>query len=318
MALFLSAPIAAPTAVARAEDETPIRTLALTETGGDLYFQGSVKTIRETAADGTKTTESEQFFEETLDLSGKGYIYHPNLLEWSGSLQLGLIQELLAINQVNDRSKGNVLGYNLSALVLREQPVSFSLFSSRSQQFIDRDFASRTDLLYGQSGVQVFTKGDRPMSLLLEQVNVTEDSGLRLDQRTTKLLEFKAADQSNPDRLLQLTYDHEATDETVTTRPILGSPATVNQLPYVRDELNLSSALRFGPPDLQNRFDTHARLLDRTGAFPETTEELDADLELAHSDTLSSFYRAVYLSDRSERRYQPHVQRRGRRHQAHL
>jgi hypothetical protein len=300
MALLLPATIGALPAVGRADDPTPVRTLALTETGADLFFQGSSKSVRETAADGTKTTETEQFLEEALDVRGKGYIYHPNLLEWYGSLRLGLTQEQLTINQQSERPNGKLLGYNISGLFLREKPISLSLFSSRSQQFIDRDFASRTDLQYGRSGIQVIKKGDYPMSLLLERVDVREDSGLRLDQRTTNLLEFRASDQSNPNRLLQLTYDHEATDETVTTRPQLGGTTTVDRLPFIRDELDLASTLYFGPSDLQNRFTAHARLLNRTGSYPETTEEFDASLELMHSDTLSTFYRILYLSDQTD------------------
>ena len=300
---LLLAALAAPGGSARAAQRTPIQPLGLTDTGGELYLRGNFKSVTQTASDGTKSVEDDKFFEETLELRGRGYVYHPNLLDWFGSVRLGLTQQEITIDQQKQSSSGNLLGYNLSGLFLREKAVSASVFSSQSQQMIDRDFASSTKLEYGRTGVQLLKKGDLPMSLLVERVTMKEDSGLRLDDRTTDHLRFTAADQRNPNRLLELIYDREAVDETIITRPLGvggGGASETDRFPYTRDELNLNGLVRFGPADLQSRFGAHARMMDRVGTFPDRVREGDASLDLAHTKTFSTFYRGLYLLDETD------------------
>lgn len=298
---MLLAALLVPAAAGQAAQRVPVQALGLTETGGEIFLRGSFKDETQTAADGTQTTETEKFFEEVLELRSKGYVYHPNLLDWFADLRLGLTQEMININQQSQNSNGNLLGYNVAGLFLREKPVSFSAFSSRNQQFISRDFARRTELINTRHGAQVVTKGEFPMSLMFEQVEVREVSDLRTDERRTRHLRFTAADQRDRDRTLELSYDHEDTDETITFAPPKGGGAsTVDHLPVRRDEVNVHGSWQWGPGPLKSRLTGNARVLDRAGNFPDKIRAGDLALNLQHTQTFSTFYRALYNQDQTE------------------
>ena len=306
LALLLAAPflpIAAllvPAAPARAAQRVPVQALGLTDTGGEIFLQGSFKNQTQTSADGSTTTESERFFQEILELHAKGYAYHPNLLDWFADLRLGLTQELININQQTQNSNGNLLGYNVAGLFFREKPVSFSAFSSRNQQFIARDFARSTELTNSRNGAQITTKGEVPLSLMFEKVDVTEIDELRTDVRSTRHLRFTAADQRDPNRTLALAYDHEDTDETMTFNSPGGGTPTVDNLPVRRDEVVVHGAQQFGPGPVKSRVAGNVRALDRAGNFPEKLLAGDLSLNLQHTQSFSTFYRALYNQDQTD------------------
>jgi len=298
--VVLAAALLAPVAAARAARPTPIQPLGITQFGGDLLINGNMQTQSQTAPDKTVTTESENFFDETLSIHGSGYIYHPNLLEWFGDVRGGLVQQSITVNGQTSAGPGQVKGYNISGIFLREKPVSVTLFSSDTSSVINRDFASSTNLHSTRNGGQVMLKGDVPMTLMFEKVMVDENSGLRTDLRTTKHTRFTATQQKFKDANIELTYDHEETAETVTFRPSQGGDQTVNQLPYRRDAADLTGLIKFGEVDNPSQFGFNARMLNRVGTFIERMRGGDVRLELAHTKSFSTFYNAQYNRDQTE------------------
>ena len=73
--IVMAAAIVAPGAAARAAGPTPIRPLGITQFGGDLLINGNMHTQSQTTPDKKVTTESENFFEETLSIRTSGYVY---------------------------------------------------------------------------------------------------------------------------------------------------------------------------------------------------------------------------------------------------
>jgi hypothetical protein len=289
-----------PAAPARAKERTPIQPLGITQLGGDLLISGNMQTQSQTAPDKTVTTESEQFFDETLSINSAGYIYHPNLLEWFGGIRGGLVQQSITVNNQTTVGPGQIKGYNISGLFLREKPVSVMLFSSDMRSFINRDFASSTDLKSTRNGGQIMLKGDVPMTLMFEKVTMDENSGLRTDLRTTRHIKYTASQQRFKDAQIDFFYDHEETDEAVTFRPSQGGQQITDRLPYVRDEANLMSLTKFGPAEHQSTLGLHGRTMQRLDTFPERVRSGDLNLDLAHTKSFSTFYRASYSEDQTD------------------
>jgi len=296
----MAAALAAPAAGARAAGRTPIQPLGITQFGGDLLINGNMQTQSQTAPDKTVTTESERFFEETLSVNSTGYVYHPNLLEWFGDVRVGLVQQSITVNNQTNAGLGQIKGYNISGLFLREKPVSLMLFSSDMRSFINRDFASSTDLKSTRNGGQIMLKGDVPMTLMFEKVTMDENSGLRTDQRTTRHIKYTASQQRFKDAQIEFKFDHEETDETVTFRPSQGGQQTTDHLPYVRDEADLMSLIKFGAAEHPSTLGLHGRTLQRLGTFPERIRSGDLNLDLAHTKTFSTFYRALYSETQTD------------------
>jgi hypothetical protein len=259
-----------------------------------------MQTQSQTAPDKTVTTESEKFFDETLSINSAGYIYHPNLLEWFGGIRGGLVQQSITVNNQTNDGPGQIKGYNISGLFLREKPVSVMLFSSDMRSFINRDFASSTDMRSTRNGGQVMLKGDVPMTLMFEKVTMDENSGLRTNQRTTRHIKYTASQQRFKDAQIDFFYDHEETDQTVTFRPSQGGQQTTDRLPYIRDEADLRSLTKFGPAEHQSTLGLHGRTMQRLDTFPERVRSGDLNLDLAHTKTFSTFYRASYSEDQTD------------------
>ena len=296
----MAAALAAPGAAARAAGPTPIRPLGITQFGGDLLINGNMHTQSQTTPDKKVTTESENFFEETLSIRTSGYVYHPNLLEWFADVRGGLVQQSITVNNQTTAGPGQVKGYNISGTFLREKPLSLMLFSSDASSVINRDFASSTNLHSTRNGGQVMLKGDVPMTLMFEKVMVDESSGLRTDLRTTKHTRFTASQQRFKDAHIELNYDHEETAETVTFSPSQGGDQTVDQLPYRRDAADLTGLIKFGEADNPSQFGFNTRMLNRVGTFLERMRGGDVRLDLAHTKTFSTFYNAQYVRDQTE------------------
>jgi hypothetical protein len=296
----MAATLLAPAAGARAAGRTPIQPLGITQFGGDLLLRANLQNRTQQTRGSPPDTESEKFFEETLSFKSAGYIYHPNLLEWFGDIRGGLVQESITVNNQTNAGPGQIKGYNISGLFLREKPVSMMLFSSNMQQFINRDFASSTDLRNTRNGGQIMLKGDVPMTLMFEKVTVDEFSGLRTDLRTTRHTRFTASQQKFRDAQIDFTYDHEETEETVTFTPQQGGQSTTDFMPYKRDEADLMSLIKFGEAEHPSQLALHGRTMQRLGSFPDRIRSGDFLLDLAHTKSFSTFYRGMYDQDQTD------------------
>jgi hypothetical protein len=278
---------------------TPIRPFAVTDVGGEVFIEGTSGRHDEATGPGVETEEDDLFLEEGVEVRSQGYAYHPNLLEWTADLRVGLSQERITVNDGNRDSDGDLLGYNLTGLFLKEKPVSVHAFASRSDEFIHRDFARSIDLETERQGVEISTRGPAPMSLLLERRSLRELSDVRLDEEETRHLRYSISHRPSQDAMIELIYDHEETDETITSFLTAGPPIT-DDLPDRADEITLNATRRFGEGPEKHRAAGHVRALDRRGFFPNRILAANGSLDLVHSDSLASFYRADYIQDDTE------------------
>ncbi len=280
------------TGPAHAQKGAPIQSINIVDIGGDLLFEGHYRKDHETrGASGLTTDEKDLFFREQIELRLGGYSYHPNLFDWDAALRLGVSQQRIDINQDSFDSDGTIVGYNLSGILLKEKPVSVRVYASKAEEFIDRSFARSIELDSRAHGAEVYFKSSVPISLLFEQSHTREESDLRIDDEQTDYLRFKVTDDRDRDWFTVFTYEHEDTDETSTFLSS-SSPPTPQDLPDRRDELNLSNRWRFGDGLNPHRLSGSTRLLRRRGAFFNDLFSINQRLDLYHSETFSTFYRA--------------------------
>ena len=283
-----------------AQTSEPIQPVSLTDIGGELFFRSHYRTEDEDRAGGGTTRERDLLFEEGIDLRTQGYFYHPNLIDWDADLRLGFEQQKTDIDRDRQRSNGTLLGYDLSALLLKQKKVSGRVFASQSQDFISRDFARNTELDSMRQGAEMLVRGDYPMSFSFEHLNIQETSDVRDDDQETFLGRFNIQTQKNPDFFTDLTYEHESTSETSTFFSPTGGPGIPNDLPTERDEVNISNLWRFGDGPRKHRLSGRFRAMSRRGFFKNDIVSFNQLLELNHSDTLTSFYRLGVDLDKTE------------------
>lgn len=298
--VLAAAVLAAASPALAQQSRTPIAPLRIIDYGGDLYVRGDVRRETETVSgSSTSTNERDSFFEEGLDLRGAGYVYHPNLLDWDASVQLGLNQERITIDENSRNTRGTLSGYSFTGVVLKEKPVSLRLFASQRSSVLARDFTQHTDLTSRRTGFEVFSKGTVPMGLLVERSSLDETGFPRENRKTTDYLRYRITDQRNENRVTTLTYEHEDTDETSTFFAQEGGPGTKQPLPVRRDEANVSALWRFGPEKHPHSFSGRLRALDRRGFFPDRVLTADGQIDLAHTETFSTFHHFFYNRDQT-------------------
>ncbi len=275
----------------------PIRNFQVTSIQGEAYVETEYRSREETSRAGTQTRDRELFFEEGIELDMRSYIYHPNLLDLSTTLRLGFDQQLREVNGEDRNGSGTLVGYDLSALVLREKPVSLFAFASRTDDIISRDFGESVDLNRTRQGFELLTKGDFPTSLFYEFSTLDEVSDLRTEDESTHLLRFRIADQRDADFFSDFTYEFENTEATSVFTPV-GGGATTTQSPIQRHEAKVTNRWRAGPQD-QLLFSGGARALQRRGSFERDLYRFDQSLDWTHTEFFDTFYRFQYDDDRT-------------------
>ena len=284
-------------------EEQPIAPFRILDWGGDLFANARIQNERQTTSRTPAQKESEIFAEEGIDMRARGYVYHPNLMEWDASVRLGLLQDDLTVNQDKFDTNGTLLGYNLSALLFKEKFVSFRPFASQDQDTHARDFAPSVQTKDQRYGLETDTKGPFPASLLLEEV-INHQTGDSLDvDKTTQHLRFSIADQRNSDWMTQLVYDHQDIAET----DVLSSPdstgSSSQDLPAHIDEVDLINLWKFGPGPDKSSLTGRVHGLNQTGFYEDKDFLVDQLLNLQHTKTFSTFYHLLY--DNDQENFQP-------------
>ncbi|MCC7147062.1 MAG: hypothetical protein IT443_11510 [Phycisphaeraceae bacterium] len=277
-------------AAAQGRKEAPIQSFRIIDFGADLFSENEMRTRRETRSSGGTTTETQMIFQQGVDLKSRGYVYHPNLVDWNATLRLGANEQMIDVNGRNNDSTGSLLGYDLSALILQEKPISFDTFASSSQSIQDRNFARLVEVKRERQGIEMFTKGDYPMLFHYDHATLEETGDLRDMEEETHLFRFGVSTEEDEDFYNNLSYEHEETDSTSTFHPPGGGADTVDSLPITRDDLNYTNRWIFGQGDHEKIVTGRARAMQREGFFPNTVLDFDQRLDWEHSDTLASFY----------------------------
>ncbi|MDD4891308.1 MAG: hypothetical protein PHU85_15410 [Phycisphaerae bacterium] len=274
----------------------PVRPFAITSYSGELYVDGDMRRQSEKSGGATTISQQETMLEEGLRLQGQGYIYHPNLFDMFGMINLGEMQEETVVNGLNTPMRGHLRGYNLSGVFLKEKPISLRVFAMSNSSITSREFTTPVTTDRTDYGFEWFTKGRLPMRLLAERLTQHEVSDQRTDDRTTDHLRYNVADRRSNDHITEFTWDREKVAE---TESFPGGSSL--SLPSTKDEFTLNTVQQFGPAQPnRNRFNGQFRWLDRTGFFPEQGRTADLGLELNHTKTLATFYRLFFDKDQTD------------------
>jgi len=286
---WLAAPLEA-----QDRQKAPLQLFRLLDSGGHLYLRGRAQNENQSqSSTGQTTRQTDRSIEEGLDLHGSGYAYHPNLLDWEAGVRLGAAQEWLTLDSRQMKSNDRLLGYNLTGTFLKEKPVSFRAFASQDQNLRQRDFARSAVVSDQRQGMEIWSKGPVPLTLLAEQIRSTETSEIRDIDKQTRHLRFSATDQRSPDWMTQLVLDHQDTAETSTFFPSGAGTGTTEDFPDQADEAELTNRWRWGPGEDKHSLTGRIRALDRRGFFPNRVLSAEEQLVLIHSKTFSTYYRAL-------------------------
>jgi hypothetical protein len=269
-----------------------VRPVQVNDVSGYIEFVARQREDEQRSKVGTgRQTSKETIFEENLQLEADGYVYHPNLLEWTVAGLFGLVQEEFE-DTFDDRRRtssddGTVLEFELDMHFLKKKQYPGTIYANRSRRLEPRPFQSSLETTTTNFGlVWLYVDEKTPTNI---QFNYTD---VRLDPRSDEEAQgrqrnasfrFETAYRFSDDNVLSLVYDHESVKE----QPF--------QLDYESDEVTLSHRIVFGEPK-RHRLDSELNYFDQRGTFNIERARWRELLRLQHTENLRTWYQLELLS----------------------
>ncbi|MBI1336896.1 MAG: hypothetical protein GC164_08030 [Phycisphaera sp.] len=276
----------------------PISSFQLTDYGGELYVESEFRRDNDSLS-GRQVTSQDLMLNYGLRLDASGYVYHPNLLEFTGQIDLGLTNNWTELNAMDRTSDAFLVGFNLNATLLKNKLVSGRVFGERFDRTVNRSFAQTIQLTRQSEGFEVNYHGDYPASIYFEYTQDDETSDTRLDNQSQLYTRFQIEDNVHRGYYTQLTLEHEEVQETIQSRAQNGSLGTPQDLPQSVDEVNLVNRYAWGEGLRKDTLDGQFTFRNQSGAFESTLLRINQSLNLQHTQTFSTFYTVRYRDDTS-------------------
>lgn len=250
-----------------------------------LRFDGRWREERLKQSGQPTLKNTEDVYEETIDLSTRAYLGHRNLCDLTADLSLGW-QDVDATNEstnFNQNDSGTLTTYNINALLLAESKAPTTVYANRSQTLLSREFAGSLDSTLSEYGAFVNTFADTaPTSIHLfhREQDETDQFGLVDYHLTQDTIAVQTEWSPTDNQRVLLDYAFDMVDEKQGT-------AFVNN--YNRHDATLTHTLEFGPENRHNLRST-LRIYDQDGPYAQSTYRLDESLRLRHTDRFETRY----------------------------
>lgn len=273
-----------------------VKTLALTGKKGYLeYVLRQREEDRESKPGGESDKFKETIIEQRLFVETDGYVYHPNLLDFSIGALFGLTQSDFR-QSVDGRSTdssqdGNILEFDISGMLLKKKSYPLTFSARRARSLTPRPFRSSIDTTTTRLSAQwQYVSARTPIMLRLTHSIIEQDpfvqAGEEPGREENTILRIEADHIFNEWNVLSLVYDHEALEQ----RPF--------PTDYVIDELWLTHRLDFGDSK-QHRLKSELNYRTQKGSFDSEQTSWTELLRFKHTDRLNTWFRSEWY-DRSQ------------------
>ncbi|MBN1475535.1 hypothetical protein JXA47_02160 [Candidatus Sumerlaeota bacterium] len=161
---------------------------AVTDWGGELGFEFIWRREEQTSDRGNDFSRELRRFEECIELTAEGFVYHPLFIEYDALVRFGLLQHRFEADPGDSGSDNLFLNeYDITVRVLQEKPVSLRVRSQRRDDVVRDLFSDVIEFEEMSHGIDViFTNSLIPSRLSLthrdyEQRGFSSDSDSTLD-----------------------------------------------------------------------------------------------------------------------------------------
>ncbi|MCO6439207.1 MAG: hypothetical protein J5J06_19115 [Phycisphaerae bacterium] len=263
--------------------------------GGYLEFVARDRRYDQDSKTGSGDTSSkETIFEENLQLEMDGYVYHPNLLDFSLAGLFGLVQsdfeEIFAGRRTMSNDEGDVLEFNAEGRFLQKKSYPGSLYARRYRSIEPRAFQPSLEVTtknYGGTWQWINEKSPTSLQFSYTDVELKPTSGNESTGSHKNMLAlFETGYRFSPQSTLSFTYRFESIEE----QPF--------ELDYDTHELTLSHAQIFGT-GRQHRLDSELNYEYQRGTFNIDRFRWRETMRLQHTEDLKSWY-VFELLDRTQ------------------
>lgn len=265
---------------------------AVTDWGGRLGVEAVHRRERQTSDRGSEFERRLRRFEEYIELTGHGFVYHPLFMDWRGRVRLGLLQQRFDSDLEGEESIHDVLQeYDATALFLQEKPVRLQLHARRSDDIVRDLFSDIVRAEETNVGADVlFVNAVAPSRLSARhqefgRTGFSQNSDSTLDTVEAGTRIWPGSNFSTDINYLFRDYQEDFRGR---------NGVTVDRTTEIRShDLSLLNTARFGPGG-RHRLTTTGRFYDQTGSVDirqwrgatrldlELTPRLDSHLSYAY------------------------------------
>lgn len=259
-----------------------------------LEFRYEYRNDRLSQTGQPKQTNREDRYRETLDLSGEAIIGHKNLVDITGSIELGL-EDIYTKNSLDgtNEHEQDILGfYDIDALILGTSLLPTNVYARRQQSQLNRAFAGSIDETLTEAGVTTRLQSlvaPTSVGYFHREDELSGDFG-RIDSRTIQdSLSLQNGLVIGPRQRLDTTVNLDRIDE---------RQGDTFHDSYERHDVNTVHTLAFGeegrPHDLRSSIEYY----DQGGLNSQEQIRWDELLTMRHTDRLETRYSTLF-QDRS-------------------
>lgn len=237
--------------------------------------------------EGTPTrTDTELLFRESVGVSSRFFLGHPNLADVNASASIGIEDNFIdsdSLDLSNEHETSLFTQYDVTALILGEGPAPLTLFARRYESLLERAFIGSVESTTTEFGASVRMFLDTaPTTLTYTHRIEDQDDDFGFNDSTLTQDTFSIQSLWNPNQRHQFSFDYvlDLVDE---------SRALGFDTNYTRHDASLVHQYRFGS-DEQHDLRSNLRVFHQEGDFEQTLVRLLETLTLRHSDTFDSRY----------------------------
>ncbi|HEX2839371.1 MAG TPA: hypothetical protein VHN77_14735 [Phycisphaerales bacterium] len=267
------------------ETKSKWRAFELNRFGAALEFLGRSRRDSREQEGQPDLTDSETLMRELLELNGRAFIGHKNLVDLTATVKFGLEDRFLdsGTAQAEDHSSDFTTLFDINAHALGNSKVPLDVYARREQQFLERDFASSVTNTTTETGVMAAIQSiTAPTTIKIFRNESTQDDQLgQFDFSQEQNTFFLHSTLNLADRhRLEVEY----TFDDITER----QGATFENA-YQRHNLQLTDVYTFGDEKL-SELRSYLRYYDQSGRFPLRLLRWDERLLLTHTRRLETRY----------------------------
>lgn len=247
--------------------------------GAALETQARYRHYRQTTEGQPDRSETERYLLGRLELSGRAFVGHQNLIDLNGRVAIGWEETDISSDvpgATQNESELSLL-YDVSALILREGPVPVTVYSRREERQLEREFVGPIDATNQEHGVLARIRSeDWPTFIHIYRREADQqdkrgqiDYGLTQDSVTVRTTPNLGDNQD-----LSLDYTLDLVDE---------RQSNSFQNSFTRHDAQAIHTINFGRDDRSSLRST-ARFYDESGLADLRRYRLDELLRLQHTD----------------------------------
>lgn len=246
-------------------------------------------------------TDTETTLRSDLELSGRGFIGHRDLVDLNAVVRLGLEQIDTDsggfavgqdVNEVDNfglsREDTNTrIFFDINALILAQSDTPLTLYARRDQVTLNREFSSDIDSTNTEIGAMLRLRiKDAPTFIHAFHREIDQDDRLDVSDfdvtQDTVIVRSNISLSDNQSLIIENTFDSVEESQ---------APAFENS--FTRNDLLVQHQVNFGPDDSSFLRST-GRIFDETGEFAFRRYRIDELLRLEHSDDFETRYNLNY------------------------